>query len=170
MIKVLVSACLVGQRVRYDGNAAACASDHLARWAEELRIVPFCPEVEGGLSIPRLPAEIEPGATAEEVLAGRARIRRIDGVDVTEAFLRGARLAVEAALAAGVRLAVLKDRSPSCGSVTLHDGSFSGRTRPGQGVTVALLEGHGIRCFSEQQIERAAAHLRALEGDEAPQG
>jgi 2-thiouracil desulfurase len=85
--------------------AAACASDHLARWAEESRIVPFCPEVEGGLSIPRLPAEIDPGATAEEVLAGRARIRRRDGEDVTAAFLRGARRAGEAALTAGARLA-----------------------------------------------------------------
>ena len=165
MIKVLVSACLLGQRVRYDGNAAATASDHLVRWTQESRIVPFCPEVEGGLSIPRLPAEIEPGATAEEVLAGSTRILRSDGVDVTEAYLRGARRAVEAALAAGVRLAVLKDRSPTCGVTSVHDGSFRGQITPGQGVTAALLEQHGIRCFSELQIEQAAAHLRALEAD-----
>ena len=165
MIKVLVSACLLGQRVRYDGNAAATASDHLARWAAESRIVSFCPEVEAGLSIPRLPAEIEPGATAEQVLAGRSRICCSDGLDVTQAFLRGARLAVAAARTAGVRLAVLKDRSPSCGVITVHDGFFRGRTAPGQGVTAALLARHGIRVFSEIQIERAAAYLRLLEAD-----
>lgn len=160
---MLVSACLLGQRVRYDGNAAATASDHLARWAGEPRIVPFCPEVEGGLPIPRPPTEIEPGATAAEVLAGTARIYRSDKVDVTEAYLRGARLAVEAALAAGVRLAVLKDRSPSCGVTSVHDGSFGGRIAPGQGVTAALLGRHGVRVFSETQIEQAAAYLLLLE-------
>jgi len=163
MIKVLVSACLLGERVRYDGRAAFCHSDWLGRWAQESRIVPFCPEVGAGLSIPRLSAEIEPGATAEEVLAGRARIRRSDGADVTGAFLRGARLAVEAAFAAGARLAVLKDRSPSCGVISVHDGSFGGRIAPGQGVTAALLARHGIRVFPETQIEQAAEYLRILE-------
>jgi uncharacterized protein YbbK (DUF523 family) len=163
MIRVLVSACLLGQRVRYDGNEAACPSDHLSRWAGESRIVPFCPEVEAGLSIPRLPAEIEPGATAEEVLACRARIRRSDGVDVTETFLRGAMRAVEAALGAGARLAVLKDRSPSCGATSVHDGSFRGRTKSGQGVTAALLARHGIRVFPETQIEQVAEYLQVLE-------
>jgi uncharacterized protein YbbK (DUF523 family) len=163
MVRVLVSACLLGQRVRYDGSAAACASDHLSRWAEEGRIVPFCPEVGGGLSIPRLPAEIEAGATAEQVLAGTARIRRSDGVDVTRAFLQGARLAVEVALGAGVKLAVLKDRSPSCGETSVHDGSFTGRTKPGEGLTAALLARHGIRVFPETQIPQAVDYLRVLE-------
>ncbi len=163
MIRVLVSACLLGERVRYDGKGASSDGDWLARWAEESRIVPFCPEVAAGLSIPRLPAEIEPDATAEEVLAGRARIRRSDGVNVTGAFLRGARLAAEAARTAGVRLAVLKDRSPSCGVASIHDGSFRGRTKPGQGVAAALLVRHGIRVFSETQIEEAADYLRLLQ-------
>jgi uncharacterized protein YbbK (DUF523 family) len=170
MIRILVSACLLGQRVRYDGTAAGQESDHLVRWSEELRIVPFCPEVEAGLGIPRLPAEIDPGARGAEVLAGAARIRRSDGGDVTEAFLRGAKRALETALAAGVKLAVLKDRSPSCGSVFIHDGSFSGQIRAGQGVTAALLAGHGIKVCSEQQIEQAAAHLRTLEDSKPPQG
>lgn len=165
MIKVLVSACLLGERVRYDGTAASCDVDALRRWAAESRIVPFCPEVAAGLSIPRLPAEIEPGAVGADVLAGKARIRRSDGVDVTEAYLRGATLAVEAARTAGVRLAVLKERSPSCGVTAIHDGAFTGQTKPGHGVTAALLARHGVRVFSDAQIAQAAASLQVLQGD-----
>jgi uncharacterized protein YbbK (DUF523 family) len=167
MIKVLVSSCLVGETVRYDGTAVWCEAQHLAAWQTEARLVRACPEVEAGCPVPRLPAEIEPGATGVEVLAGRARIRDRSGADVTRAFARGARLALERAREAGVRIAILKDRSPSCGSTCIHDGTFCGRIKPGRGVTAALLEQHGIRVFSENQIADAAACLRALESDAA---
>lgn len=158
MKKVLVSACLLGQRVRYDGGDDARVEDEvLARWSAEGRVVPFCPEVAGGLSIPRPPAEIR-GGDGRDVLAGRARVTTRER-DVTEAFLAGAEAALRVARAQGVVAAVLKDRSPSCASRALYDGSFSGRRRPGMGVTAARLEAAGIRVFSEAEIAEARAFL-----------
>ncbi|MEU6719251.1 DUF523 domain-containing protein [Nonomuraea sp. NPDC046802] len=163
MEKILVSACLMGRRVRYDGGAKTSSDALLAGWREEGRLVPFCPEVEGGLPIPRPAAEIEGGAGGAAVLSGAARVLAADGSDVTAAFVAGARAALDAARAAGVRLAVLKEGSPSCGTLAVYDGTFAGRRVPGQGVTTALLEGEGIRVFTEEQITEAAAYLRTLE-------
>ena len=160
MVRVLVSACLLGERVRYDGADARSGSAILGTWLAEGRLVPFCPEVAGGLGVPRPPAEIQGDGGA--VLDGSARITTRDGADMTDAFLRGARRALEAATAAGARVAVLKEGSPSCGSGAIHDGTFSGRRRPGQGVTAALLARHGIRVFSDLQIADAAAYLATL--------
>jgi uncharacterized protein YbbK (DUF523 family) len=87
----------------------------------------------------------------------------VHGVDVTESFLQGARLAVDCATTEGVGLAVLKGGSPSCGSSFIYDGSFSGVRIPQQGVTAALFEERGIRVFSEQQLEAAAVYLGELE-------
>ena len=113
-IRVLVSACLLGERVRYHGGDAR--SDHpiLDLWLREGRVIPHCPEVAGGLPTPREPAEIETGATALDVWSGNARVLTRSGRDVTAEFVRGARLAVERAQASGARVAVLKDGSPSC--------------------------------------------------------
>lgn len=160
--RILVSACLLGSRVRYDGGAKTSDDETLARWRAEGRLVPFCPEVQGGLPVPRPPAEIEGGAGGAAVLAGTARIRTPDGEDVTDAFLSGARQALAAARSAGARLAILKEGSPSCGSLRIYDGTFGGRTIPGQGVTAALLERSGIRVFGEDRIPEAAAYLDRL--------
>jgi uncharacterized protein YbbK (DUF523 family) len=162
MTKVLVSACLLGERVRYNGAEATSASPILARWLEEARVVPFCPEVAGGLGVPREPAEIQ-GMDGEAVLDGTARVVTASGIDVTEAFLAGARLALGRALAEKAGLAVLKEGSPSCGSGFIYDGSFTGSRRAAQGVTAALLERNGIRVFSDRQLEEAAAFLQELE-------
>jgi uncharacterized protein YbbK (DUF523 family) len=159
VIRVLVSACLLGEKVRYNGAAASSSSAQLARWIAEGRVVPFCPEVAGGFGVPRRAAEID----------GRGRVMTQAGADVTDGFLRGAQLALDAARAQTVRVAVLKDGSPSCASELIHDGSFSGHTRAGQGVTTALLEGHGIRVFSELRVDDAAAYLETIEGGAAPQ-
>jgi len=164
MIRVLVSACLLGEKVRYNGADAASGSAILRGWLAEDRVLPFCPEVAGGLGVPRPPAEIQ-GASGLDVLEGTARVRTRAGEDVTPAFLRGAEGALEAAAAGGARLAVLKEGSPSCGSGFVYDGTFSGARREGRGVTAALLERHGIRVFSDLRIEDAAAYLRALEGE-----
>ncbi|MCC5579736.1 MULTISPECIES: DUF523 domain-containing protein [Microtetraspora] len=160
MERVLVSACLLGRRVRYDGGAKTSEDELLATWNSEGRLVPFCPEVAGGLPVPRPPAEIEGGAGGAAVLAGTARIVTPDGDDVTEAFLAGARRALDAARASGARVAILKEGSPSCGSLRVYDGTFTGRTTPGQGVTTALLEQNGVRVFDEDDIAGAARHLR----------
>ncbi|MBB5135066.1 uncharacterized protein YbbK (DUF523 family) [Thermocatellispora tengchongensis] len=163
MERILVSACLLGREVRYDGGSKRSDDALLAAWRAEGRLVPFCPEVEGGLPVPRPPAEIEGGAGGEAVLSGAARVLTPAGDDVTGAFLAGARAALAAARSFSVRIAVLKEGSPSCGALAVYDGSFSGRKTPGSGVTTALLERDGIRVFGEDRIAEAARHLAELE-------
>src|SRR6185436_8419930 len=107
MEQVLVSACLLGARVRYHGGDAQVDHPILRRWLDEGRLVPLCPEVAGGLSTPRPPAEIS--ATTE----GR-RVLTATGLDVTDPFERGATAAADACAAGRIRIAILKDGSPSC--------------------------------------------------------
>ena len=148
MERVLVSSCLLGRPVRYDGRAKTSSSRILARWRAEGRLVPFCPELAGGLGVPRPPAELQDG-----------RVVTVDGQNVTDAFTLGAELALAAARNAGVRVAVLKEGSPSCGSGRIADGTFGGGRIPGAGVTTALLRAHGITVFNEDQFEDADALL-----------
>jgi uncharacterized protein YbbK (DUF523 family) len=162
MIRVLVSACLRGERVRYNGADAAAGNPILDGWLAEGRVVRFCPEVAAGLGVPRPAAEIS-GAGGAAVLEGAARVVTRVGTDVTASFLSGARQALAAAVAEGVQLAVLKDGSPSCGSTFVYDGSFDGTRTRDRGVTAALLERAGIRVFSEAALAQAAEYLRALE-------
>ena len=112
--------------------------------------------------MPRPPAEIQ-GGDGDAVLDGTTRILTSTQVDVTDAFVRGATLAADAARSRGVRIAILKEGSPSCGSSRIADGSFTGTKVPGHGVTVALLERDGVRVFSEEEIEAAADYVRRLE-------
>jgi uncharacterized protein YbbK (DUF523 family) len=158
MKKILVSACLLGNKVRYDANDVLCESWHLGMWQAEGRLVAFCPEVAGGLSAPRLPAEIR-GADGNAVLNGSAKVVDNTGKDVTEFFLRGARKALEAAQASNAEIAILKEKSPSCGSSFIYDGTFLSVRKIGQGVTTALLEQNGIKVFSDLEIEAAAEFL-----------
>jgi uncharacterized protein YbbK (DUF523 family) len=164
VIKVLVSSCLLGEPVRYHGGDAFCAHDVIERWKAEGRLVVLCPETAAGLPVPRPPAEIIGGGGAD-VLRGQAYVGDSTGVDVTAAFLRGARAVLAAALGEGVRAAVLKDGSPSCGSTYIYDGSFRGQRDMGQGVTAALLSEAGIRVFSDRQVEEAAAYVASLEAE-----
>ncbi|MBC7264039.1 MAG: DUF523 domain-containing protein [Chloroflexi bacterium] len=159
MIKILVSACLLGCRVRYDGSDAAVRSTILQEWRAEGRIIPFCPEVAAGMSIPREPAEII-GGEGGDVLVGEAIVREAGGREVTGIYLDGARRALDLARAEGVKVAVMKDGSPSCGRGFIYDGSFTGVKKRGRGVTVAILERAGVRVFSEAEIEKAAEWMR----------
>lgn len=161
MHKVLVSRCLLGQRVRYDGGAHG-PYDLLQQWQTEGRIVPLCPEVAGGLPTPRPPAEII-GGNGHEVLDGLSQVLSIDGEDVTPAFLAGAAEAAELVRRHGIRLALLKSRSPSCGNEETYDGQFAGIRVAGQGVTAATLARLGVQVFNEHQLEQAARWLAALE-------
>lgn len=161
--RILVSACLLGRRVRFDGRAKTSADAVLAEWKSDGRLVPFCPEVEGGLPVPRPAAEIEGGVGGAAVLSGAARVLTAEGADVTGPFLAGAQSALAVAQSFGVRLAVLKEGSPSCGSLQIYDGTFRGHKTPGQGVTSALFELHGIRVFTEDHLADADAYLRTLE-------
>lgn len=152
MQKILVSACLLGERVRYDGGSCPQQGTHWERWQREGRLVPLCPEMAGGLDCPRVPAEIH----GEHVI-------NADGADVTGPFQVGAQQALMLAREHGIRMAILKEGSPSCGSHRINDGSFSDRKVAGQGITAALLEANGIRVFSEEQIGEAAQFLNQLE-------
>lgn len=144
--KILVSACLMGEKVRYDGNDNLLQHPLMQRWQQEQRLLMICPEVAGGLSVPRAPAE-QIGT----------RIITCDGADVTAAFQRGAWRAQQLAQQQGVVMAILKARSPSCGVGQIYDGSFSRRLIAGDGVTAAALRQLGITVFSELQLDAAAA-------------
>ncbi|WP_231333998.1 DUF523 domain-containing protein [Actinomadura graeca] len=152
MERILVSSCLMGRPVRYDGRAKPVVGDLFERWRAEGRLVPFCPEVAGGLPVPRPPAEIV-----------GSRVLTEDGRDVTDAFQRGARLALEIARRAGARIALLKEGSPSCGGTRVHDGTFTGRSTAGEGLTAALLRSSGIRVFPETDLAAVASLLAEWE-------
>ncbi|WP_416421477.1 DUF523 domain-containing protein [Pseudomonas sp. App30] len=161
MHKILVSRCLLGHRVRYDGGASG-PFDQLDLWLAEGRIVGLCPEVAGGLPTPRPAAEI-PGGQGVQVLEGQARVLTQAGEDFTEAFMRGAQLALEAVRRHGIRIAVLKANSPSCGNLLTYDGSFTATKVTGEGVTAALLRREGVQVFSELELAEADKALKAIE-------
>lgn len=147
---ILVSACLLGLPTAYDGQAHPVAE--LVALAAQGLAVPICPEVAGGLPVPRPPAEIV-GGDGGGVLDGRARVVAIDGADVTGAYLRGAEAALAAARRCGATLAVMKARSPSCGSSCIYDGTHTGRLVAGMGVAAALLRRAGLVVLSEEEWE-----------------
>jgi uncharacterized protein YbbK (DUF523 family) len=148
--RVVVSACLAGVACTHEAEAKT--RDWAVKLVAEGRAVLVCPEVAGGLPIPRPAAEVVDGDGAD-VVAGRARVISEDGDDVTAQYLAGAGTAVEAARAANARLAVLKARSPSCGCGQIHDGSFGGGLRAGDGVTAAMLKQSGLEVASDEEID-----------------
>jgi len=160
--KILISACLLGENVRYDGSNSRVTSGILQQWQREGRIMSTCPEMAGGLPVPRIPAEINKG-NAEAVLQGKSVILNKDGGDVTDAYLNGAEKTLALCMQYNIRVAILKEGSPSCGVVCVNDGSFSGHKIEGQGVTARLLSRHGISVFSEEQIGMAASRLSEFE-------
>ncbi|WP_208597633.1 DUF523 domain-containing protein [Desulfogranum mediterraneum] len=162
MIRVMVSSCLLGNKVRYDGRDNCLAAEDLAELRERAELIAFCPEVAGGLPIPRRPAEIC-GGDGAAVLEGRAAVRRGDGREVSAAFVRGAELALATCLELDIRLALLTESSPSCGGRTIYDGSFSRRKIGGQGVTTALLSQNKIQVFSPDQLEEVLLVLASFD-------
>ncbi|WP_133488985.1 DUF523 domain-containing protein [Aliiroseovarius marinus] len=157
MTAILVSACLLGQKVRYDGAAKTLTDARLSRWAQKGWLHPICPELLGGLSVPRLPAEIEPGHDGASVLSGQGRILDLHGGDVTDAFLQGAKIAVDHARKHGCQYALLTEASPSCGSRVIYSGHHDGERRAGMGVVTAALTQAGVQVFSSEQIEELAS-------------
>lgn len=154
MNKVLVSACLLGDKVRYDGRSLSTSSPILQRWIDMGRVISICPEVSSGMSIPRVPAEID-GGDGYGVLEGNMSVIEKTGNNVTEDFLRGANNALSLCQAEQITVAVLAEFSPSCGSSSVYSGDFSGRRVNGVGVTVALLINNGIKVFSQHQLTEA---------------
>lgn len=137
----ICSACLIGSKCRYDGEAREDARVKDRYEAGELKAV--CPECLAKLSIPRCPSEIV-GGDGADVLDGRARVLAQDGSDRTAEFIEGAKKVLEAARRSGAKRAYLKSKSPSCGCGRIYDGTFSSALRGGDGVTAALLKRHGI--------------------------
>ena len=149
--KILVSACLMGLKVRYNGKEKAQMTHQLARWQQEQRLVIHCPELAAGLSVPRPPAEIV-SAEGKDVMRGQARIIENTGTDVTGRYQLAAWLALRAAQEAGCTAALLTDGSPTCGTQFIYNGSFSNQRKSGMGVATSLLSEHGIAVFSETQF------------------
>lgn len=145
---LLISGCLSGQPVRYDGTARTLMQDSLARWQAEGRVIAFCPETAAGLPTPRPPAEIIQGRDGAAVLDGSGRVWEAGGHDVSGLFLVGAYRALDLARRHGCRFALLMDGSPSCGSSFIYDGQFTGTRHAGQGVTAALLRRNGIAVYA----------------------
>ena len=146
---ILVSACLAGFDVKYNGSHNL--NEKIKKWFNEKKAIPICPEVLGGLSIPREPAEIV-GGEGEDVLDGHAKVITNNGIDVTEQFIKGANETLKIALDLNATMVILKERSPSCGSSMIYSGEFNGNKKRGTGVTAALLKRNGIQVLSEENF------------------
>ncbi len=138
--RLLISACLLGENCKYNGGSNYIAAAQQLQ--ESYELIPVCPERDGGLPTPRESAE----RLGDQVVSK-------SGDDVTEQYLRGARRALDTALANGCQRALLKERSPSCGCGAVYDGTFTGTLIEGDGVTAQLLGQHGIAVYGESRIQ-----------------
>lgn len=147
-MKIAVSACLLGTACRFDGASKPC--DAVLALCATHELVPVCPEVAGGLPVPHPPCEI---------VAGEAELRVIDatGADCTDAFQKGALATLKVVQEEGCDLAILKAKSPSCGTGRIYDGSFTGTLTPGNGVAAQVLIEAGVRVIDEGQCAREFA-------------
>jgi len=157
--KILVSGCLLGQPVRYNGLPLTLESELLCHWSELGLIVPLCPEIAAGFQAPRPPAEIEQGYDGFDVSIGLGRVFEDNGRDVTVLFQTGAQIALDKAIAEGCRYALLTDGSPSCGSTFIYSGQHNGKQRPGLGIVASRLKEAGIKVFAQNQIQQLADDL-----------
>lgn len=139
--KLLVSACLLGICCRYDGRGNPDDAVLSLINRDDITLIPVCPEQLGGLSTPRIPSERR-----------GERVVNQSGEDVTSQFIRGAEEALRIAKLYGCQVAVLKERSPSCGCGRIYDGTFSGKLADGDGVTAELLRREGIKVYGESQV------------------
>ena len=150
-IKVLISACLLGDNVKYSGGNNLTPELVILLEKYNVDIVKVCPECFAGLPIPRVPSEIK-----------EDKVYSKDGRDITEEFLSGAEKTFKIAKENQIDFAILKERSPSCGSSYIYDGSFSGKVIQGQGLTVRKLNEENIVIFSEENLEEIEKYLQVL--------
>ena len=141
--KLLISACFLGDNVKYNGGNNQIDVKALEK---KYNLISFCPEVEGGLPTPRPPAEI--------VCDKPLKLINIEGKDVTKEFVLGAKKAVALAKKEGITKALLKAKSPSCGKGEIYNGTFLGVLRAGDGVTVRFLEEIGIKVYNENSVTK----------------
>ena len=140
-MNILVSACLIGEACRYDGKSQPC--EKVMALAAACNLVPVCPEQLGGLPTPRIPSEVQPDG----------RVVNREGVDCTQAFVKGAQAAVSIARDCGCTCAILKSRSPSCGVKEVYDGTFTGTIVPGQGKAASALSQAGSMLADQTDFE-----------------
>lgn len=155
MSKILISGCLLGQKVRYDGKDNLQTNVRLQEWISQKKVISICPEMAGGLPTPRPPSEIQFGKTAQDVLNSQARILTNKNADVSAEYLSGAKKTLALAQENNIRVAILKARSPSCGSKQVYDGTHSKKLIDGMGITATLLSQNGIQVFDESEIDQA---------------
>jgi uncharacterized protein YbbK (DUF523 family) len=161
-MKILISSCLLGEDVRYDGaNSSIAFNPKFPFSSKELfmdilcenEIYSFCPEVAGGLGTPRNPAEIvkndKPFIVKDE-----------NGTDVTINFLLGAKKALDICKEENIKVALLKSNSPSCGNIKIYDGTFSNNLVDGQGLTARLLKDNDIEVFNEEQLKELSKFIK----------
>jgi len=142
-MKILISACLFGQNVKYDGNNNSILENQFIKKLHSLNmLVPFCPEVEGGLPTPRIPVEIINDRAINQI-----------GEDKTSFFQKGAEKTLELCQKNDIKYAILKFRSPSCGSNQIYDGTFTNTLIKGDGICTKLLKKNGIIVFSEKNLD-----------------
>ncbi len=156
MKKILISACLVRENVRYNAQVFEFENNIILEWQKQNILISFCPEVASGLPIPRNPVEI---VNLDRLDDGKKEKKIIDqaGNNYADQFNLGARKAWEVIQEHNISMAILKERSPSCGSQLVYDGTFTGTIIPGSGITAEFLLNRGIKVFNENQIEEAYA-------------
>ncbi len=148
---LLISACLLGDKVKYDGGDNRLSIADLKQLSTVATLFPVCPEVSGGLGTPRIPAEMRDG-----------RVMNAQGEEVTAAFESGAEAALDVVKEHGIKAALLKERSPSCGVHEIYDGSFSKSKIVGKGVAALALERAGVRLFNENEIPECIEYLQQI--------
>ncbi|MBP5310334.1 MAG: DUF523 domain-containing protein [Lachnospiraceae bacterium] len=138
-MKIMVSACLIGEKCKYNGKDNC--SEKLLEYIKDHEVIAVCPEVAGGLSIPRIPCEIVNGIVINK-----------DGENKDAEFRKGAQICLRRALDEKIDLAILQSRSPSCAVKQIYDGSFSGKLIDGQGIFAGMLSENGIRVMDVEDI------------------
>ena len=138
-MKIMVSACLIGEKCKYNGKDNC--SEKLLEYIKDHEVIAVCPEVAGGLSIPRIPCEIVNGIVINK-----------DGESKDAEFRKGAQICLRRALDEKIDLAILQSRSPSCAVKQIYDGSFSGKLIDGQGIFAGMLSENGIRVMDVEDI------------------
>ncbi len=136
---IIVSRCLVGENCKYNGGNNY--NEKVCEFLKDKEYITICPECDGGLPVPRIPSEI----SGDKVISQ-------NGKDVTEYFVKGAEIALDIAIKKGADLAILKQSSPSCGSGSIYDGTFTGNKISGDGITAALLKKNGIKVITEKDF------------------
>ena len=150
--KILISSCLLGEPVRYNGTGATTIDPILLQWQQEDRLITVCPEILAGLPTPRPPAEIQTTNNDKEVFD-------ITGHNITNLFILGAQKTLDLVQKHNIKMAIMKARSPSCGNLQIYDGSFTNKIIPGTGFTSSLLLQHNCKVFNEEHLEEARQYF-----------